>query len=137
MFQENTDGGGLQIFRKVCLININRIRKHISSTLLDVGHFILPEQFPTSLITETLSHQLLLFQNCFRIVDRIFGGQKFQMKKNSSNLFWRFWPQIAKLNSAKIIEISSIAKICFAKFNFSSDIFVYLAVTIEQLYNKD
>ena len=46
-------------------------------------------------------------------------------------------PQIAKLNSGEIIEIGSIAKICFAKFNFSSDIFVYLAVTAEQLYNKD
>ena len=71
------------------------------------------------------------------VIGRIFGGQKFYVKKYSRNLFWRFWPQIANLNSAKIIEIGSIAKCFFAKFNFSSDIFVYLAVTAEQLYNKD
>ena len=58
------------------------------------------------------------------------------MKKYSWNLFWQFWPQIAKYNSSKVIEIGSIAKICFAKFNFSSDTFVYLAVTVEQLYNS-
>ena len=55
----------------------------------------------------------------------------------SQNLFWLLWSQIAKLNSVKIIEIDSIAKNFFAKFNFSSDIFVYLTVTAEELYNKD
>ena len=46
MSQENTGGRGLQIFRKVCLININRIRKRINSILLklaDVWHLILPK----------------------------------------------------------------------------------------------
>ena len=83
----------------------------------------------------TFSHRTPLF-TAF-VIGRIFGGQKFQVKEYLRNLFWRFWPQIAKLKSAKIIEIGSIAKIFFAKFNFSSDIFVYLAVTAEQLYNKD
>ena len=44
MFQENTGGGGLVIFRKVCLINIKRIRKHVNSILHkvpDIWHFIL------------------------------------------------------------------------------------------------
>ena len=66
MFQENTVGGVLQIFRKVCLLNINRIRKHINSNLfklVDFRHFILPESFPSSLVAETLSHQ----PSCFRI----------------------------------------------------------------------
>ena len=67
----------------------------------------------------------------------IFGGQKFQVKKYSRNLFWWFWPQTAKWNSVKIIEIGSIAKSFFAKFSFFPDIFVYLAVTAEQLYNKN
>ena len=86
-------------------------------------------------VAGTFSHRTPLVTAS--VTGRILGGQKFKVKKYSRNLFWRFWPQIAKLNSAKIIEIGSIAKICFAKFNFSSDIFVYLAVTAEQLYNKD
>ena len=64
MFQENSGGGGLQVFRKVRLININQIRKHINNILLklaDTWRFILPEQFPSSLIAETLNHQLFLF----------------------------------------------------------------------------
>ena len=46
MIQENTGGGGLQIFRKVCLINIDQIRRHINSILLKLAHvcrFILTE----------------------------------------------------------------------------------------------
>ena len=78
-------------------------------------------------VAVTFSHRTPLVTAS--VIGRIFGGQKFYVKKYSRNLFWRFWPQIANLNSAKIIEISSIAKCFFAKFNFSSDIFVYLAAT--------
>ena len=64
MFQENTGGRGLQIFRKVCLINIKQLRKHINSVLhklANIWHFILPESFPNSSVAKTLSHQFLLF----------------------------------------------------------------------------
>ena len=63
VFQENTGGGGLVIFIKVCLINIKRKRKNVNSILHKVPgirHFILPKQIPSNLITETLSHQLIL-----------------------------------------------------------------------------
>ena len=45
-------------------------------------------------------------------------------------------PQLATLNSAKLIEIGSIAKICSTKFNFSP-ILCVCSVTFEQLYSKD
>ena len=39
------------------------------------------------------------------------------------NLLSQFWPHIAKLNSQKIIEIGSLVNVCFAKLDFSSEIF--------------
>ena len=58
MFHENTGGGGLQIFRKVCLININRTRKHINSILYYLSNF--PPVYSPRL-------QAISF-SCFRIV---------------------------------------------------------------------
>ena len=48
-------------------------------------------------------------------------------------MFSRYWPQIPELNSEKIREIGSTANICFAKLSFFPDVFVYFAVTVEQL----
>ena len=127
MFEENTGGRGLQIFWKICLTSTKQPRKYINSVLHKLAnnwHFILPESFPNSSVTKTLSHQFLLFQNYF--IGRIFSEQKFYIH---GICFWKFWSHIASLKPTKIIETGSIAKICFAKLNFSSDIFVYLAVT--------
>ena len=103
--------------------------------LITIWFLVLPEQLLSSLDTESFSHRLFLFQNYF--IGKIFDGQKSWEDKYPWNLFSRYYPQTAKLNSEKMIEIGSIAKICFAKFNFSTNISVCLAVTVEQLYNKD
>ena len=53
------------------------------------------------------------------------------------NLFLQFWPKIKKSNSSKIIEISALVKIYSTKLNFLSQFFVYVVITIEQLYKKN
>lgn len=43
-----------------------------------------------------------------------------------AEFFSWFWLQIAKLNSAKVIEIGSVAKICSVKINFFPVFYVWL-----------
>ena len=189
MFQENTSGGGLQIFRRVCLRNINRIRRHINSILLklaDVWRYITRV---LSHYAETLTHQLFLFWNCFRIIVEA-GVQKCSVKKvflqiwqNSqentcarvsfliklqppfhTEHLWRLLLLLVKFLPGRTFRWKNIRGICFSdfgpklrnqtlrkllklalsqkwsqfvKFNFCSNIFVYLAFMAEQLHNKD
>ena len=75
--------------------------------------------------------------SCFRIVLELLveflAGRNFRSKNIRGICFSDFGRKLRN----QTLEIDAIAKICFAKFNFSSNIFVCLAVTVEKLYNKD
>ena len=96
MFQENTGGGALENFQKGLFDNILIIiRKHIDDILIkldDIWHFILPEQFPSSLAAETLSQQLFLFSNYF--IDIFLAGRFFRRTNIRGICFHDFGPKL-------------------------------------------